>query len=61
MKETEMLTDEEFDNCLLKVNKDWRIRLSKDPRYIHYDYESNILHLRFGRPRLYHFALAGHR
>ena len=50
MKETEMLTDEEFDNCLLRANKDWRLRLSKEPRYIHYDYESNILHLRFGRP-----------
>ena len=46
----ETLTDEEFDRCLLKANTDWRKRLYKESRRIHYDYESDILHLKFSRP-----------
>ena len=50
MRVNETLTDEEFDNCLLKANTDWRNRLRKEPRRIHYDYESDILQLKFGDP-----------
>ena len=45
-----MLTDEEFDQYLLKANADWKKRLCKEPRRIHYDYESDILQLKFGNP-----------
>lgn len=48
----ETLTDEEFDRCLLKANTDWRKRLYKESRILHYDYESDILHLKFGSPGL---------
>ena len=46
------LTDIEFDNCLLKANTDWRKRLRKESRCVHYDYESDILQLKFGTPGL---------
>ncbi len=48
MSPHETFTDEEFDRCLLKANTDWRKRLCKESRRIHYDYESDILHLKFG-------------
>ena len=48
----ETLTDDEFDRCLLKANTNWRNRLYKESRRLHYDYESDILHLKFGRPGL---------
>ena len=50
MNAQELMTDEEFDNCFIKANPDWRKRLSHESRYVHYDYESNILFLRFGSP-----------
>ena len=50
MIESQFLTDEEFDQCLLDANKDWKIRISREPRRIHYDYESDILQLKFGKP-----------
>ena len=50
MIDTQTLTDEEFDQYLLKVNADWRNRLSKESRRIHYDYESDIIQLKFGNP-----------
>lgn len=48
----ETLTDDEFDRCLLKANTNWRTRLCRESRRLHYDYESDILHLKFGRPGL---------
>ena len=50
MIDTQTLTDEEFDQYLLKVNADWRNRLSKESRRVHYDYESDIIQLKFGNP-----------
>ena len=52
MRVDETLADEKFDNCLLKANTDWRNRLRKETVCIHYDYESDILQLKFGSPGL---------
>ena len=50
MIDTQTLTDEEFDQYLLKANADWKNRLCRESRRIHYDYESDILQLKFGNP-----------
>lgn len=50
MIDTQTLTDKEFDQYLLKVNADWKNRLCQESRRIHYDYESDILQLKFGSP-----------
>ena len=50
MIETQTLTDEEFDRYFLKANADWKNRILEDPRRIHYDYESDIIQLKFGKP-----------
>lgn len=50
MIESQFLTDEEFDRCFLDVNADWRIRLRQEPSRLLYDYESDILQLKFGSP-----------
>ncbi len=50
MIDTQTLTDEEFDQYLLKANADWKNRLFKEARRIHYDYESDIIQLKFGNP-----------
>ncbi len=50
MIDTHTLTDEEFDQCLLKANAAWKNRLSKETRRIHYDHESDIIQLKFGNP-----------
>ena len=50
MIDTQTLTDEEFDQYLLKANADWKTRFSRESRRIHYDYESDIIQLKFGNP-----------
>ena len=50
MIDTQTLTDGEFDQYLLKANADWKNRLCKETRRIHYDYESDIIQLKFGNP-----------
>ena len=50
MIDTQALTDEEFDQYLLKANADWKDRLCRESRRIHYDYESDIIQLKFGNP-----------
>ena len=50
MNLNEIATEEELNERFFKANPDWKIRLRKESRYIHYDYESNIMYLRFGRP-----------
>lgn len=47
---TDTLTDAEFDRCFFEANIDWRNRLCHESRRIHYDYDSDIIQLRFGRP-----------
>jgi len=50
MNVNEIASEEELNQCFIKVNPDWRNRLRKEPRRIHYDYESDILQLKFGSP-----------
>ena len=49
MNLNEIATEDELNECFIKANTDWKTRLRKEPRYIHYDYKSNIIHLKFGR------------
>ena len=44
--------EKEHTASFIKANPDWRKRVSHESRYIHYDYESDILLLRFGNPSL---------
>jgi len=50
MNVNEIASEEELNQCFIKVNPDWRNRLRREPRRIHYDYESDILQLKFGSP-----------
>ena len=50
MIDTQNLTDEEFDRHLFKANADWKDRIRQEPGRILYDYESDILQLKFGKP-----------
>ena len=50
MSDTQTFTDEEFDHHLLKANTDWKDRIRQEPRRLHYDFESDILQLKFGVP-----------
>ena len=50
MNANEIVSEEEFDQCFIKANLNWRTRLLKEPRRIHYDYESDIIQLKFGSP-----------
>jgi hypothetical protein len=50
MNAQETMTDEEFDASFIKANPDWRKRLNNEPKCLFYDYESNIIYLRFGNP-----------
>lgn len=42
--------EKEHIRSFIKANPDWRKRVSHEARYIHCDYESDILFLRFGNP-----------
>ena len=42
--------EEELNTCFIKANPDWRDRLRDETRHLHYDYESDILYLKFGSP-----------
>ena len=46
----DIATHEEFVLHFMKANPDWRDRLRREARYLHYDYESDIFFLRFGNP-----------
>jgi hypothetical protein len=50
MNLNEVAAEEELNESFIKANPDWKTRLQKETRYIHYDYESNIIHLKFGSP-----------
>lgn len=50
MNVNEIASEEESNQCFIKANPDWRNRLRKEPRRIHYDYESDILQLKFRSP-----------
>ncbi len=50
MNKSNALADEEFAECFFKANTDWRDRLGNESRCIHYDYDSDILQLKFGTP-----------
>ena len=50
MTSQEIMTDQEFDAGFIKANQDWRKRLRNQPKRLFYDYESNIIYLRFGNP-----------
>ena len=50
MNVNDIQTEEEFIACFVKANPDWRDRLHKETRRIHYDYDSDILYLKFGNP-----------
>lgn len=50
MNSQEIMTDEEFDAGFTKANQDWQKRLHNQPKRLFYDYESNIIYLRFGNP-----------
>ncbi len=52
MIDTQNLSDEEFDEHLLKANAYWKDRIRQEPGRILYDYESDILQLKFGKPGL---------
>ena len=47
---TDTLTGVEFDHCFFEANIDWRNRLCHETRRIHYDYDSDIIQLKFGKP-----------
>ena len=47
---TDTLTGAEFDQCFFEANFDWRNRLCHETRRIHYDYDSDIIQLKFGKP-----------
>ena len=42
--------EKEHIASFIKVNHDWRKRLRQEPRRLFYDYESNIIYLKFGNP-----------
>ena len=50
MNANQVETEKEHIASFIKANPDWRKRVSHETRYIHYDYESDILFLRFGNP-----------
>lgn len=50
MNVNEIATEEELNQCFINANPYWRTQLRKEPRRIHYDYESDILQLKFGSP-----------
>ena len=50
MNVNQIEVEAEFVASFIKANPDWRGRLYNEPRRIHYDYESDILYLRFGNP-----------
>lgn len=50
MSSSEIATEDALNQCFIGVNQDWRARLIQEPQRIHYDYESDILQLKFGVP-----------
>jgi hypothetical protein len=50
MNVNEISSEAELNECFIKANPDWRNRLRKEARRIHYDYGSDILQLKFGNP-----------
>ena len=50
MNVNEIESEEELIRRICKANLNWRGRVSNESRYLHYDYESDILFLRFGAP-----------
>lgn len=54
MNANQIAAEEEHIRSFIKANPDWRKRVSHETRRIHYDYESDILFLRFGKP---HFVV----
>ena len=50
MKANQAKIEEELSACFIRANPDWRDRLREETRHIHYDYESDILFLKFGSP-----------
>lgn len=50
MNVNQVENDEEHITSFINANHGWRERLRFEPRLLFYDYESNILYLRFGNP-----------
>ena len=50
MNENQIESEKEHIASFIRANPDWRERLHNETRYVHYDYESDILFLRFGNP-----------
>ena len=50
MNANQIAAEKEHVASFIKANPNWRKRVSREARYIHYDYESDILFLRFGKP-----------
>ena len=50
MNENQIESEKEHIASFIRANPDWRERLRNETRYVHYDYESDILFLRFGNP-----------
>lgn len=50
MNINDIASHEDFVHHFCKANPGWRGRLCKENRRIHYDYESDILYVRFGNP-----------
>ena len=54
MNADQIAAEKEHVASFIKANPNWRKRVSHETRRIHYDYESDILFLRFGKP---HFVI----
>ena len=50
MNANQIAAENEHVARFIKANPNWRKRVSYEARYIHYDYESDILFVRFGNP-----------
>ena len=50
MNEKQVAAEKEHIASFIKANPDWRKRVSHETRRIHYDYESDILYVKFGSP-----------
>ena len=50
MNAKQIAAEKEHIRSFIEANSDWRKQVSQEARYIHYDYESDILFLRFGKP-----------
>ena len=50
MNANQVAIEKEHVTSFIKANANWRKQVSHEARHIHYDYESDILFLRFGNP-----------